>query len=109
MSKEKYLGINDLIEKYHSVKKEAVEGRVKKVDSELEVRVFLDALAELIIEAEKGLQIIDFMTFEKVIKAQRKARNPRTKEEYTIPKRLGVRVKLGKLLRETVEETFKNK
>ena len=50
----------------------------------------------LLDEENRGIQLKDFLTFEKVVRKSKLARNPRTKEEVIIPERKAVKTSLGK-------------
>ncbi len=72
-----------------------------------EAKAFLDAFCEIITEAlAKGdkVAIMNFGTWEVRERAERKGRNPRTKEEIIIPATKVPRFSPGKMLKEAVKK-----
>lgn len=70
----------------------------KAMLSKKDAKAALDATLESISQAlanEDKVQLIGFGTFSVNVKPERKGRNPRTKEEITIPERKVVKFKPG--------------
>ena len=61
------------------------------------MRKALDVVTDAI--AEGGVAYIGNFTIECVQRKERIGRNPATKEEYTIPSTIGLRIRCGKLLK----------
>lgn len=69
-----------------------------KKHSEEALTVALDLITEALAEGEK-VQLVGFGSFEVRERAPRIGRNPRTKEEVTIPASKAVQFKSGKVLK----------
>ena len=65
--------------------------------------VALDLITEALAEGEK-VQLVGFGSFEVRERAPRIGRNPRTKEEVTIPASKAVQFKSGKVLKRAVSQ-----
>lgn len=65
--------------------------------------VALDLITEALAEGEK-VQLVGFGSFEVRERAPRIGRNPRTKEEVTIPASKAVQFKSGKVLKRAVAQ-----
>ena len=74
-----------------------------KKHSEEALTVALDLITEALAEGEK-VQLVGFGSFEVRERAPRIGRNPRTKEEVTIPASKAVQFKSGKVLKRTVAQ-----
>jgi nucleoid DNA-binding protein len=67
------------------------------VTSESLVKEVLDVLEEVLLDPTlDGVQVIDFLTLQRVKRKARIGRNPRTKVKTTIPERLDIKCILGK-------------
>lgn len=87
-----------------TTKKDIVRQIAKKldlpqVDTKNVVQSLLDAIVEVLV-TDGRLELRDFGVFEVKQRAQRKARNPKTGAEVTVPPRKVVTFKPGKLLQE---------
>ena len=74
-----------------------------KKHSEEALTVALDLITEALAEVEK-VQLVGFGSFEVRERAPRIGRNPRTKEEVTIPASKAVQFKSGKVLKRAVSQ-----
>ena len=74
-----------------------------KKHSEEALTVALDLITEALAEGEK-VQLVGFGAFEVKARAERIGRNPRTKEEVTIPASKAVQFKSGKVLKRAVAQ-----
>ena len=74
-----------------------------KKHSEEALTVALDLITEVLAEGEK-VQLVGFGSFEVRERAPRIGRNPRTKEEVTIPASKAVQFKSGKVLKRAVAQ-----
>ena len=74
-----------------------------KKHSEVALTVALDLITEALAEGEK-VQLVGFGSFEVRERAPRIGRNPRTKEEVTIPASKAVQFKSGKVLKRAVAQ-----
>ena len=74
-----------------------------KKHSEEALTVALDLITEALAEGEK-VQLVGFGSFEVRERAPRIGRNPRTKEEVTIPASKAVQFKSGKVLMRAVAQ-----
>ena len=74
-----------------------------KKHSEEALTVALDLITEALAEGEK-VQLVGFGSFEVRERAPRIGRNPRTKEEVTIPASKAVQFKSGKVLPRAVAQ-----
>lgn len=74
-----------------------IEG-VSKKEGERLLRVFLTVLEEALADPDKdGVQFLDFITIEKLMRKKKLGRNPRNPdEEVMIPARIGFKVNVGK-------------
>lgn len=86
-----YEGIKHLSERY------AKEHNISKKEARTLVTNFIGILRESLADpTTDGVQFIDFITLEKVERKPKLARNPRTNVEMIVPKRMGIKVSLGK-------------
>lgn len=74
-----------------------------KKHSEEALTTALDIITETLAEGEK-VQLVGFGSFEVRERAPRVGRNPRTKEEVTIPASKAVQFKSGKVLKRAVSQ-----
>ena len=74
-----------------------------KKHSEEALTVALDLITDALAEGEK-VQLVGFGSFEVRERAPRIGRNPRTKEEVTIPASKAVQFKSGKVLKRAVSQ-----
>ena len=74
-----------------------------KKHSEEALTVALDLITEALAEGEK-VQLVGFGSYEVRERAPRIGRNPRTKEEVTIPASKAVQFKSGKVLKRAVAQ-----
>lgn len=74
-----------------------------KKHSEEALTIALDLITEALAEGEK-VQLVGFGSFEVRERAPRIGRNPRTKEEVTIPASKAVQFKSGKVLKRAVSQ-----
>ena len=81
----------------------AETAELSKKDSEKAVNAFVSAVSEALKKGDK-VQLVGFGTFEVRNRAERKGRNPRTKEEMTIPASKLPVFKAGKALKDTVSK-----
>jgi len=83
----------------------ADETKYKRGDVRAVVQAFLDGV---ILELGKGhrLEFRDFGVFELRDRAPRMAQNPRTLERVPVPARRTVKFKIGRLMKEAVEQSI---
>ena len=74
---------------------------LSKRDSELAVSAAIDVITDCLSQGDK-VQLVGFGAFEVRERAQRKGRNPKTKEEIDIPATKVPVFKPGKLLKDIV-------
>lgn len=86
------------------VKHIADEFGLSQIDTKNVVQEFLDTVTRTLV-TEGRLELRDFGVFSVKQRARRKARNPKTGEEVTVPPRKVVTFKPGKQLREKVRQT----
>lgn len=79
----------------------AEKSQLTKKDAELALKAFIESVEEALAVGEK-VQLVGFGTFETRDRAERKGRNPRTKEEITIPASTVPVFKAGKEFKEIV-------
>jgi DNA-binding protein HU-beta len=80
----------------------AEKSELTKKDAEKAVNAFVSVVTEALANNEK-VQLVGFGTFEVRKRAERKGRNPQTKEEITIPASKAPVFKAGKALKESVQ------
>lgn len=85
------------------VTKIAEKSELTKKDAEKALNAFVDAVQEALQGGDK-VQLVGFGTFEVRDRAERKGRNPQTKEEITIPASKAPVFKAGKALKDLVNE-----
>ncbi len=81
----------------------AEKAGLTKKDSDLAVNAAIQAITEALAKGDK-IQLVGFGTFEVRARGARKGRNPRTKEEITIPASKLPVFKAGKALKDTVSK-----
>ncbi|NLA84849.1 MAG: HU family DNA-binding protein [Clostridiales bacterium] len=80
----------------------AEKSELTKKDAEKAVNAFVSVVTEALANNER-VQLVGFGTFEVRERAERKGRNPQTKEEITIPASKAPVFKAGKALKESVQ------
>lgn len=86
------------------VKQIADRLNLPQVDTKNAVQSMLDAIIDILAE-EGRLELRDFGVFQVKVRAERKARNPKTGQEVMVPARKVVTFKPGKLLQEKIRDT----
>ena len=81
----------------------AEKAELSKKDAEKAIKAFTDAVSEELVKGGK-IQLVGFGTFEVRERKARKAQNPQTKKEITIPATKVPAFKAGKGLKEVVAE-----
>ncbi|KOF56200.1 MULTISPECIES: HU family DNA-binding protein [Clostridium] len=81
----------------------AEKGNLTKKDAETALKAFIESIEESLEKNEK-VQLVGFGTFETRERAERKGRNPRSKEEITIPASTVPVFKAGKEFKERVNK-----
>ena len=79
----------------------AEKSELTKKDAEKAVSAFVSVVSETLAAGDK-VQLVGFGTFEVRARAERKGRNPQTKEEITIPASKAPVFKAGKALKDSV-------
>jgi len=80
----------------------AEKSELTKKDAEKAVNAFISVVSEALAANEK-VQLVGFGTFEVRERAERKGRNPQTREEIVIPASKAPVFKAGKALKEAVQ------
>ncbi len=86
----------------------AEDADITKADAERALSAFIETITNAL-KRKKTVQITDFGTFERRSRKKRKARNPQTNEEITIPEHEVAVFRPGKALRESVKKARKRK
>ena len=81
----------------------AAKSDLSKKDSEKALRAFEEAVTEELVSGGK-VQLVGFGTFDVAQRAAREGRNPRTKEIMPIPASKAPRFKVGKALKDAVND-----
>jgi len=81
----------------------AEKGNLSKKDAEKALNAFMESVEEALGNGDK-VQLVGFGTFEVRERAERKGRNPQTKEEITIPATKAPVFKVGKALKDEVNK-----
>ena len=81
----------------------AEKSGLSKKDSEKALNAFIDSVEEALVKNDK-VQLVGFGSFEVRDRAERKGRNPQTKEEITIPASKAPVFKVGKALKDAVSK-----
>lgn len=85
------------------VSKIAQKSNLTKAQAEAAVNAFQDVFVEAMKSGE-GLKLTGLFSAERVKRAARTGRNPRTGEQIDIPASYGVRISAGSLLKKAVTE-----
>ena len=80
----------------------AEKAELSKKDAEAAITAMVDAITEALSQEEK-VQLVGFGSFEVKVRAERLARNPKTKEEIHIPASKTPVFKAGKALKDAVK------
>lgn len=80
----------------------AEKSDLTKKDTEKAVNAFVQVVSEVLAKGEK-VQLVGFGTFEVRKRAERKGRNPQTREEITIPASKAPVFKAGKVLKDSIQ------
>lgn len=80
----------------------AEKSELTKKDAEKAVNSMITAVTEALSKGER-VQLVGFGTFEVRDRAERKGRNPQTREEITIPASKAPVFKAGKALKDSVQ------
>lgn len=80
----------------------AEKAEFTKKDAEKAVNSFISVITEAL-AAEEKVQLVGFGTFEVRQRAERKGRNPQTREEIIIPASKAPVFKAGKALKDSVQ------
>lgn len=81
----------------------AEKSQLTKKNAELALKSFIESVEETLSQGEK-VQLVGFGTFETRDRAERKGRNPRTKEEILIPASTVPVFKAGKEFKDIVNK-----
>jgi DNA-binding protein HU-beta len=81
----------------------AAKGDITKVDAEKALNAFIESVEEALVNGDK-VQLVGFGSFEVRERAARKGRNPQTKKEITIKASKAPVFKVGKALKDMVNE-----
>lgn len=81
----------------------AEKSKLTKKDSEEALKAFIESVEEALEKGDK-VQLVGFGTFETRERAERQGRNPRTKEEITIPASVVPVFKAGKEFKDKVSK-----
>ncbi|WP_346938158.1 HU family DNA-binding protein [uncultured Clostridium sp.] len=79
----------------------AEQSGLTKKDATTFLETFIKITEETVANGEK-VQLVGFGTFEKVERAEKKGRNPRTGEDIVIPPSNSVKFKVGKQFKDRV-------
>jgi DNA-binding protein HU-beta len=85
------------------VSKVAEKSNLTKAQSEAAINAFQDVLIEALHSGE-GLRLTGVFSAERVKRAKRTGRNPRTGAVINIPERYGVKLSAGSLLKKAVAD-----
>jgi DNA-binding protein HU-beta len=80
----------------------AEKGEMSKKDAEKALNAFVESVQDALVNGDK-VQLIGFGSFEVRERAERKGRNPQTKEEITIQASKAPVFKASKLLKDAVK------
>ena len=81
----------------------ADKGDISKKDAEKALNAFIETVEEALVKGEK-IQLVGFGSFEVRERAERKGRNPQTREEITVPASKAPVFKVGKALKDSVNK-----
>jgi DNA-binding protein HU-beta len=76
---------------------------ISKKDAEKALNAFLETVEDALSKGDK-VQLVGFGSFEVRARAERKGRNPQTREEITVPASKVPVFKVGKALKDTVNK-----
>lgn len=85
------------------VKSMAEKSELTKIDAEKALNAFVESVEEALTQGDK-VQLVGFGSFEVRERAERKGRNPQTKAEITIKASKAPIFKVGKALKDMVNE-----
>jgi len=91
------------VNKAELISKMSEKSNLTKKDAEVALKAMMESVIETLENKEK-VQLIGFGTFETRERAERKGRNPRTKEEMIIPASVVPAFKPGKEFKERVNK-----
>ncbi|MDK2801580.1 MAG: DNA-binding protein HU-beta [Clostridiales bacterium] len=81
----------------------AEKSEMSKKDAEKALNSFIESVQEALVKGDK-VQLVGFGSFEVRERAERKGRNPQTKEEIVIPASKVPVFKVGKALKDAVSK-----
>lgn len=81
----------------------AEKSKLSKKDAEKALNAFVESVEEALVKGDK-VQLVGFGTFEVKPRAERKGRNPQTKEPMMIPASKAPVFKVGKALKDAVSK-----
>lgn len=81
----------------------AEKSDLSKKDTEKALNAFIESVEEAMVKGDK-VQLVGFGSFEVRQRAERKGRNPQTKDEITIPASKSPIFKVGKALKDMVNK-----
>ena len=81
----------------------AEKSQISKKDAEKALNAFMESVEDALVKNDK-VQLVGFGSFEVRQRAERKGRNPQTKEEITIAASKAPIFKVGKALKESVNK-----
>ncbi len=79
------------------------KSKLSKKDTEKALNAFIESVGDALVQGER-IQLVGFGTFEVRERAERKGRNPQTKEEIIIPASKAPVFKVGKGLKDMVNQ-----
>ncbi|NMB33759.1 MAG: HU family DNA-binding protein [Clostridium sp.] len=79
------------------------KSKLSKKDAEKALNAFIESVGDALVQGER-IQLVGFGTFEVRERAERKGRNPQTKEEIIIPASKAPVFKVGKGLKDMVNQ-----
>lgn len=85
------------------IKSISEKGDITRVDAEKALNAFTESVEEALVNGDK-VQLVGFGSFEVRERAERKGRNPQTKKEITIKASKAPVFKVGKALKDMVNE-----
>ncbi len=85
------------------IKSISEKGDITRVDAEKALNAFVESVEEALVNGDK-VQLVGFGSFEVRERAERKGRNPQTKEEITIEASKAPVFKVGKALKDRVNQ-----
>lgn len=85
------------------IKSISEKGDITRVDAEKALNAFIESVEEALVGGDK-VQLVGFGSFEVRERAERKGRNPQTKKEITIKASKAPVFRVGKVLKDMVNE-----